>query len=580
MTMIRRQAASCLYGLVPMLRQILTRRLDELDVIAVDGEDAEIAGALTPKFEALIAGVLKQGESLDPDDPKFNALLGVVLEKLTMPNRRVIIFSSFRHTLGYLFDGLDRAGVRIGVVHGGIADDERMEMRRRFALDAMNTDALDVLLFSEVGSEGLDYQFCDCIVNYDLPWNPMRIEQRIGRVDRRGQASETVRIVNIITPGTVDADIYSRCLLRIGIFERELGASDDILGRLTRELRSIAEDLTLSDDERRDKLQQLADNEVRLIRAQQELEDRQAEFFALRVPAQSAAEDLQSASSRWLSAPMIENLARNYLASRGASDDCIQGERQVKTLRLNQELRNILLKDLSRLTRSTSSLYREWESWLKGTIPHARITFDPKAASENRDAVLLSPVHPLIRQAAESYKLAGRFMAGFLVKTSAVPAGDYPFAVYQWRFLGLQEDLQLHPVLADETVQEQFLDIIASAEPLSVGPEALPSQDILDALETAHYAAWERSRKQHREATASRAAFRLASLASSHNARLSLLGDQLARAKDERIKRMHKSQMERASRDNERRVHDIKTGIESSDLQAQAVAFGLMRVVK
>ena len=48
----------------------------------------------------------------------------------------------------------------------------------------------------------------------------MRIEQRIGRVDRRGQASETVRIVNIITPGTVDADIYSRCLLRIGIFER------------------------------------------------------------------------------------------------------------------------------------------------------------------------------------------------------------------------------------------------------------------------------------------------------------------------------------------------------------------------
>ena len=57
------------------------------------------------------------------------------------------------------------------------------------------------------------YQFCDCIVNYDLPWNPMRVEQRIGRIDRNGQKSESVAIVNLITPGTVDADIYERCLL-------------------------------------------------------------------------------------------------------------------------------------------------------------------------------------------------------------------------------------------------------------------------------------------------------------------------------------------------------------------------------
>ena len=53
---------------------------------------------------------------------------------------------------------------------------------------------------------------------YDLPWNSMRVEQRIGRIDRYGQASETVAIVNLVTPGTVDADIYERCLLRIGVF--------------------------------------------------------------------------------------------------------------------------------------------------------------------------------------------------------------------------------------------------------------------------------------------------------------------------------------------------------------------------
>lgn len=66
----------------------------------------------------------------------------------------------------------------------------------------------------------MDYQFCDTMINYDLPWNPMRIEQRIGRIDRRGQESEAVNIYNIITADTVDADIYNRCLLRIGILRK------------------------------------------------------------------------------------------------------------------------------------------------------------------------------------------------------------------------------------------------------------------------------------------------------------------------------------------------------------------------
>ena len=58
-----------------------------------------------------------------------------------------------------------------------------------------------------MGCEGLDYQFCDTMINYDLPWNPMRIEQRIGRIDRRGQKSESVRIYNMITESAFNDDI-------------------------------------------------------------------------------------------------------------------------------------------------------------------------------------------------------------------------------------------------------------------------------------------------------------------------------------------------------------------------------------
>ena len=75
----------------------------------------------------------------------------------------------------------------------------RQEFRARFELPKEDADAIDILLFTEVGSEGLDYQFCDMMINYDLPWNPMRIEPRIGRIDRRGQQRETVSIYNMIT---------------------------------------------------------------------------------------------------------------------------------------------------------------------------------------------------------------------------------------------------------------------------------------------------------------------------------------------------------------------------------------------
>jgi ATP-dependent helicase HepA len=87
----------------------------------------------------------------------------IVKEKIELPNRRLMVFSTFRHTLGYLFDNLLRDGFRVGLVHGDIPDDERNDVRRRFQLEPAHPDAIDVLLFSEVGSEGLDYQFCPSV---------------------------------------------------------------------------------------------------------------------------------------------------------------------------------------------------------------------------------------------------------------------------------------------------------------------------------------------------------------------------------------------------------------------------------
>lgn len=579
MTMIRRQAASCLYGLVPLLREILTRHLGELRCVEAGTPEFDSSVTIDAVIETKIKKIFHQAEALDPYDPKLEALIQVVREKIAMPNRRLMVFSSFRHTLAYLFAALEREGLRVGLVHGDVPDEERKETRRRFQLEAEHPEAIDVLLFSEVGSEGLDYQFCDCIVNYDLPWNPQRIEQRIGRIDRRGQKSEKVRIINLITPGTVDADIYERCLLRIGIFEREIGASDEILGQITRELQSIAEDFTLTDEERREKLRQLADNEVRLIREEQELEERQAELFALRIPTERAESELRAASSRWLSPALLENLVRRYLATLDGEPGGLLGEKSVKTLRLKQETRNALLADFAKLPRSTAVTHREWEQWLKGSNPHLRVTFEQAAAAENPEVTLLSPVHPLVRQAAMSMGRRERAVAGCRVRSKTVPPGDYPFAVYQWRFAGLQEESQLQPVALDERIRAEFAEFLSHAEPLALEPAQIPSAEVIEQLERIHYGLWCAARERYRDETARRAAFRLASLESSYSARIAQLQDQLAKATDERIHRMHQAQLDRAAADRQRRVDEIARAKDTADLQAQLIAFGVIQVI-
>ena len=107
-----------------------------------------------------------------------------------------------------------------------------------------------MLLSSEVGSEGVDLQFSSIVVNYDLPWNPMRLEQRIGRVDRLGQTSQKVMILNLVYEGTIDKRIYERLYERLAIGQRALGEMEAILGKPIRELTMELLDPTLTDQQK------------------------------------------------------------------------------------------------------------------------------------------------------------------------------------------------------------------------------------------------------------------------------------------------------------------------------------------
>lgn len=384
MTTIRRQAASCIYGLAPFLEDILNRHLDELSWEEADNTEPVPQGKVIGTIQSQIKSILESARSLDPHDPKLEALRNIIRNKQRLPNNKVMLFSSFRHTLNYLYNHLSADGFRVGMVHGGTPDEERVILRNRFEKPREDIDSLDILLFSEIGCEGLDYQFCDCIVNYDLPWNPMRIEQRIGRIDRNGQKSESIAIINMITPGTVDADIYERCLARIGVFNSALGGSEEILGEITREIRDIAENYYLSEEERRVKLQQLSDNKIRLIQEQEELEQRQMELFGIRLPEGQMRKEIEDASSFWLSSVSIRRLITFYLQRKcGKDQEFILGEKPLKTLRVSQDARNILLRDFQQLPRQNTSAYRDWENWLKGGNPHLLVTFESECAMQH-----------------------------------------------------------------------------------------------------------------------------------------------------------------------------------------------------
>jgi hypothetical protein len=244
--------------------------------------DSETATTEAPEEYRPLVGLLAEAckrlpsrDLLERHDTKFEAFLAALHEFLAShPAEKVIVFSTFLDTLDYLDRRLQVAGIKCLVFHGNVAD-------RDAVLEHFETDgSVRALLSSEIGSEGIDLQFCRTIFNYDLPWNPMTVEQRIGRVDRLGQASESVTIVNLLHRNTIDDAIYSRLYDRLRLCEQALGGFEAVLGdeisRLTADL--LAGRLSPAQEAQRiDQTSQAIENRLKIER---QLEDEAAALIA------------------------------------------------------------------------------------------------------------------------------------------------------------------------------------------------------------------------------------------------------------------------------------------------------------
>lgn len=578
MTTIRRQAASCLYGLAPLLADILAGKLDQLEMMEAADSDSDVDLGFVQSVRREIDELLALSQNLNPEDRKIEAFKKILGDKGCLENNKSLVFTTFRHTLSYLAAHTVETGLRFGVVHGGIPDEQRANLRRRFALAKDDPEAIDVLLSSEVGCEGLDFQFCDLLINYDLPWNPMRIEQRIGRIDRYGQRSETVAIMNLVTPGTVDGDIYQRCLWRIGVFQHAVGGNEEILGTITREIHDIAESFSLNEDEKRNRLRQLSDNVIRQLREEEDLENKQSELFGLDVPKPTWREDVEAAETFWLSPAAIAAAVEAYLFGRLEREgEYLLGAGPLKTLRLSQESRAALLTDFGRLDRSVDPISREWEKWLKGGQPTLAVTFDQEAASENPKTVHISVIHPLVRQAARFLDVDEPQFCTLELHSADLPVGDHPFALYRWTKHGVRPDEALVAIATDMALESSLLEALALASHVDL---ALPGPDIFEGLELRHHAKWVEAQANHIDANRQLVEHRIQSLTVSHRARSNVIEDQIGRATNDKIRVMRQGELARANADFDRRSVELAQAISGGDVRASPIVFGVLRIVK
>ena len=204
------------------------RRLEKLaNQVRSSGEDRkwlELAGLLGEIFRpAALAGTIRETE------PAYGS--GPIPPPVPSPSQKLVLFTEHRDTLNYLERQVTRLLGReeaVVIIHGGMGREERLKAQEAFKHDPV----VNVLLATDAAGEGINLQRAHLMVNYDLPWNPNRLEQRFGRIHRIGQ-TEVCHLWNLVATETREGDVYIRLLEKLEQARETLGGKVfDVLGKL------------------------------------------------------------------------------------------------------------------------------------------------------------------------------------------------------------------------------------------------------------------------------------------------------------------------------------------------------------
>ncbi len=486
--MPQRQVASCMPAMKSYLGDMLKNKrikapsADDGDIIDADAEEDD--EQLTSLALRAIRQLRSAADRIGDKDTKFDVFLEALrnLEQ-DAPEAKIMVFSFFKKTLEYLYRRLAATEYngRVDLIHGDIKPTIRQGIIGRFR----DTNKVKILLSSEVGGEGLDFEFCSVIFNYDLPWNPMRVEQRIGRLDRYGQKHEKILIYNFSMEGTIDSEILHRLYRRIKIFERYIGDLEAILGdqiaRLTREIFNP----NLTPEQKKDLIQKTGEN---IARQQEELEKFEQE--AQRFVGQDEYFNMEISgiqkTKKFITADEVERLVRVFIRTYCPSTTLRppkRGRSNVYVLKADPEFRRFAWA----YTRGCD--YRESVLAALDRREGVVVTFDSEEACSDDGLMFLTIHHPLLKaikrwydEHSDEISVTGTFR----LNGSPEAEGLYFFFIYLLEKMALKEELALCPVLIevqgkeshwlDDTMSEWFMAHITEAQ--EIDPDALVFDEV------------------------------------------------------------------------------------------------------
>lgn len=259
-----------------------------------------------------LLGLARRCEGTKPD-ARAEALLDCIY-RLQQEERdyelKFLIFTEFISTQEMIKEFLVNRGFSIVCLNGTMGIDERRRVQTEFS------STVKILVSTDAGGEGLNLQFCHVVINYDLPWNPMRLEQRIGRVDRIGQ-SYIVRAINFVTDGTVEQRVREVLEQKLAVILAEFGVdkTEDILDSLEAEtdFNRLYVESILSPERIEDNVSKILDQ------MKSSIQDR-LEVKALLGIGQPDLSTAKSVATNPL-AHWVEHMTTNYIASYGGSVD-------------------------------------------------------------------------------------------------------------------------------------------------------------------------------------------------------------------------------------------------------------------
>ena len=290
----------------------------------------------------------------------------------------------------------------------------------------------------------------------------------------------------------------------------------------------------------------------------------------------TVSKEIQEAESPFLSARSIQHLVEMYLKQRLGGSNYILGSAALKTLRLNAVARSEILSDLRHLTGLRNSLRRKWEVYLKGNEPTHSITFDSEAAEKNRAAFFITPVHPLVKQAAAYFATNKLVYIHLEYYSDEIPSGDYPMSIYAWDYVGIRSNFKLVAICEEPRIAAELPEYILTATAVKYSSKLKP--EAWGALEECHVRLWQTEKAKHTESTRQIARFKLETLKNNYQNRKLVLERLITEAIDDRIAVSRRSELENATQRYQQKIAEIEAKIAKADIHTTLIANGVITV--